>query len=438
MPNELKPTAIKSLDAINSSELNSKAVDASVTKNDINRDGARRKPPIGSSTATVMVWTLSGIVLAACTTGKSGGGVEAGASFVSVEDGAVSGAAVYFDADGDGVITDADRSDPLNVDVYGNPRYVTGSDGTVEVEPHLANTPFEADVDGAIDTATATVLAGKFRSLEDGGIATPITDLIARRMEEAGIANTEGVTEQSILDGIFGTTGAAGDAPRVTLEDILNPENYIIELPLDASTASEAEMAAFLTREDIQKIALALSEIKLEQEASSPSLSDIGISDISDIAALVDSVATQIDGDDNSDNQNLTDRVDARLAAARAILAGKPVAAPDGNVQIAEDDALVVGEHDGGAEALFGHLDPGGNTADAPPSAFGGVYLKVTAANAIITLGDAAIDENIDPDEIAPGQDVLDALEISGIFFIAASQLDQLTITPDADYHGVI
>jgi hypothetical protein len=196
----------------------------------------------GSSTVSVMVWTMSGIVLASCGGGGGGGGPSVTApSFARVVDGPVINAAVYFDVTGgpggtaDGKITQADRVHRDNVDANGAALYRTNARGEVEVPAEFASRLFVADVNGAIDTATNARLTGEFMSLARGGIATPLTDLINREGGES--------QAQRVLNQIF-------DPGRVSLQDVLNIDNYRIQAnPQQNSTAHLVTEAALILTE---------------------------------------------------------------------------------------------------------------------------------------------------------------------------------------------
>ena len=151
-----------------------------------NGSSSKKSSRIGSSTVTAMVWTISGIVLAACTNNKfvdrnvtstdggsssadggssslvPGGGIS-GDTTVRVVDGPVKGAAVYFDLNNDGTVSQEERMQ--QTDENGRPFYITDENGEAEVPDRFATTLFLAVVEGATDTATGEVLLGKYYSL---------------------------------------------------------------------------------------------------------------------------------------------------------------------------------------------------------------------------------------------------------------------------------
>ena len=186
----------------------------------------KRRLAIKSSGEAVFVWTISGIVLAACGGGGGGGG---GLSFgsrgptvalpsrVNVSDGPASGARVYFDTDGDGEVSAAE------IAAQGN-GYGTGADGRTGVLPSAyRGAAFVAIVDGAIDTDTGKTLSGSYLSIAspDGQhrIATPITDLIAR-------AQREDETTEDVVARILTAAQMNPATANQQLEHILDPDYY--------------------------------------------------------------------------------------------------------------------------------------------------------------------------------------------------------------------
>jgi Ca2+-binding RTX toxin-like protein len=275
MPNELK-------NALNASTIHT---------------SLRRVPLEGSSTISVLVWTVSGIVLASC--GGGGGGLSVTAPFFArVVDGPVMDAAIYFDVTGgpgdtaDGRITQADRVHRANVDANGTPLYRTNARGEVEVPAEFANRLFVADVNGAIDTATEARLSGEFMSLARGGIATPLTDLINREGGES--------QAQKVLNQIF-------DPGRVTLDDVLNIENYQIqENPQQNSTAHLVTEAALLLTE-IDKNKATRSSLPDQDETTER------------IALLKKAIAGNTN---DADAKFLTEMVTVRVAAGHEVQRG--------------------------------------------------------------------------------------------------------------------
>ena len=73
--------------------------------------------------------------------------------------GTKTGAAVFFDLDGDGKITNFEKD--AQRDESGRPHYITSDDGTVELPDRYVGLAFVADVDGAYDTDTGERLVPK-------------------------------------------------------------------------------------------------------------------------------------------------------------------------------------------------------------------------------------------------------------------------------------
>ncbi len=364
-----------------------------------------------------------------------------GTSSVRVLDGPVSGAAVYFDIDGDGVVSQEDRDHADNVDDFGNPRYVTGADGIADVPTRFATTFFVADVNGAIDTQTGEELEGEFHSFGDGQIATPIADLIYEKHQENLGVNPQATMEDAateVLTALFETT--------VTLDDVKNPDNYVLQdiaakpavIADDGSNAQEvqdrnAEIEEFDTQTAISKAAVVITEIK-EAEVGGTLVSGLGLADAT-LDTVIAAVANAIDTNTENDNAALDTEVNARIAADMAIREGRPVALPDGNVQIDQGDVLTVGEHAGGAEALFGFTDPNGNpdtnsdSSDDIASAFGGIYIDTSAANGVsVAIGGVVITADVlSSGDALPAEDA--SVRPAGYFFISASRLAELQIS---------
>ena len=162
--------------------------------NDLNRNNhlidaddqkQSRKKLATSSGFTASVWTLSGVVLAACGTlddlfSDGGGGSRGTGNTVSVNASPVQGARVYFDMDGVDGVTDSDIA--LQDEQYPE-GFITDAEGLAHNIPDaLHGRAFVAILDGAFDAATDQQLEGRYYSSPDfygrHVIASPITDLI--------------------------------------------------------------------------------------------------------------------------------------------------------------------------------------------------------------------------------------------------------------------
>jgi hypothetical protein len=316
----------------------------------------------GSATGSTMIWTLSGMVLASCG-GGGGGGLSATRFFgIQVVDGPVYGAAVYFDTDGDDDIDEYDRA--ALQDQHGRPLYTTNIYGEVVVPRNFLNRAYIAEVDGAVDTSTGKPLSGTFRSLPDGGLASPITTLIMERIDVAPQGSKP--APQTVLTQIFGSD-AQGD-PRITIDDIRTLELYSLQNRTEAtqffrSATTPEEMASYKAWV-ITRAAIALSEI----DKSSPTYLTPALR-VAAVRTLVDDITT-------NDDATLMAIINPRQTAGELILAGKPIAAPDPSVYIRENEVFKIGDNGLDAEALFGFFDPQGNDPDEAPSAFTGIYVS--------------------------------------------------------------
>ena len=162
--------------------------------NDLNRNNhlidaddqkQSRKKFATTSGFTASVWTLSGVVLAACGSlddlfSDGGGGSRGTGNTVSVNASPVQGARVYFDMDGVDGVTDIDiaRQDEIYPDGF-----ITDAEGLAhDIPDALHGRAFVAILDGAFDAATDQQLEGRYYSSPDfygrHVIASPITDLI--------------------------------------------------------------------------------------------------------------------------------------------------------------------------------------------------------------------------------------------------------------------
>ena len=187
---------------------------------------AKRLKSLSNSGVTAFVWTVSGVVLAACSTLEDllglddGGGGGRGGNSVSVNSSPVQGARVYFDINGDGTV---DANDIAIQDQEYPQGFITGADGRATGIPDaLHGRKFVALLDGAIDTDSGQELAGQYESFvnEDGAhtIASPITDLIAR----------SGNTPEQVVKDILTQGGNTPTDEEVDglLEAILTRETY--------------------------------------------------------------------------------------------------------------------------------------------------------------------------------------------------------------------
>ena len=438
MPNEIKNAL--------------KALTSHVTAN---HTMSRQLPVAGSSTVSVMVWTISGIVLASCGGGGGGGAGGSGLSvsgggsngdgggggsnasgpsgkIARVVDGPVKDAAVYFDIDGDGEVSDSEREAQKQ---NGDPMYITDANGYVNAPIEYEGHFFIANVDNATDTATGDTLSGEYQSLSTGGIATPITDLITDQIGASG----SDADAQGVLDDIFGTDGL------VTVADIRDAEKYKIQeydvpkptLPSDPTNAEEqAQYDRDITKYKtsvIMKSSLALSEIDKDE----------AFTNLESSIARVDALKQIFDDDPNNGDSALMARIDARVDAGREILGiSKPLAQPDSSISPINEDSVF--RFPQNSEAIFGFDDPNGNSDDAAASRFTGIYVKSSVdfsqadddAHTVNLLYDGSA---LSGHEVARGDSLPDNLPPeAGFYYVSYENLSLLSTRPSPDDSGML
>ena len=148
-----------------------------------------QRQKLASSGFTASIWTLSGVVLVACSNvedflGIDDGGGGGGGRALHVHSSPVQGARIYFDVDGGGV-----SADEMAAQDAEHPQgFISNAEGRVTGVPaKFYGMPFEAHLDGAFDADTGeSVGSGILRSIPnaiDGQhtLASPITHHIANQ-----------------------------------------------------------------------------------------------------------------------------------------------------------------------------------------------------------------------------------------------------------------
>ena len=178
-----------------------------------------------SSGFTASIWTISGVVLAACSStiedieeflGLDDGG-DGGGNALHVQRSPVQGARIYFDMDNDGMI---DADDITAQDEAFPQGFVTDSAGRAHNIPAIFHgLPFKAVLDGAIDVDTGAPLSGEMFSIPDANgahrLASPITDLLV---------DADKTPEEVVAELL---PNANNEEIAQILKAINNPRNYL-------------------------------------------------------------------------------------------------------------------------------------------------------------------------------------------------------------------
>ena len=163
---------------------------------------------------TASIWTLSGVVLAACDIFDDDG---RGGNTLHVQKSPVQGARLYFDLDNDG---DIDTDDIMAQDAVFPQGFVTDAAGRASNIPAIfQDLPFKAVLDGAIDADTGVALSGEMFSIPatNGAhrLASPITDFIV----------DDGRTPEEVIAALLPDADSA-EITRI-LEAINDPRSYL-------------------------------------------------------------------------------------------------------------------------------------------------------------------------------------------------------------------
>ena len=195
---------------------------------------------LASSGFTASIWTLSGVVLVACSNvedflGIDDGGGGGGRS-VHVQNSPIQGARLYFDADDDGTVSPEERAAQ---DARYPQGFVTNENGEATGIPgDLYGKAFVAVLDGAFDADTGTEFPAntEYQSIPNGRgqhlLASPITDYVANQLaagltpEEVIEATADEVAELLGLDPTTTLTDGQVQMRDAELRAILDHANY--------------------------------------------------------------------------------------------------------------------------------------------------------------------------------------------------------------------
>ena len=207
-----------------------------------------QRQKLASSGFTASIWTLSGVVLVACSNvedflGLDDGGGGGGGGTLHVHSSPVQGARIYFDVDGGGV----SPAEMAAQDAEHPQGFISNAEGRVLGVPNkFYGMPFEAHLDGAFDADTGESLSGILHSIPNPNeennlhtLASPITEYFS---------DTDLTVEQLMID-IEDILPAGATEADVTafLTQILDPRNY-----LDGGSGVEA-LADYLSNPQTSK-----------------------------------------------------------------------------------------------------------------------------------------------------------------------------------------
>jgi VCBS repeat-containing protein len=399
-----------------------------------------------SSTTTVTVWTISGIVLASCASDANNflhsftGPFEGGGGLsLSVADGVLVGALVLtedqytqFRANAD---TDSSNTiDKAEIDAWAlaNGGVLTGADGQIS---GFQGTPYIAIATGAIDTSNPTVVltTGEYRFLPGGGLASPISDLIID-----WLAANPGMEVDDALKALFGTENPADpdSPPLITQADLEVIGNYEIQ------AMPQTTMPAENDPDYAAKLASYKAWLVSRAAIGTASQTDGGATDA---AARLAAVKHVLDNPADTMSTPVAVAVTAREMEGRTILAGKPIAIPERIVTVNEDDTYTL------RESVLGFVDRNGNPMDAntdgviTPSSFKGILVHPMVAFSgtgavMVMFEDGAGNVTVLGGNQVHPDDTLPAIPtgITGYHYVSAGYLSGLSITPPANQSGTL
>ena len=347
-----------------------------------NQQDKRQK--LASSGFTATVWTLSGVVLAACSLFEDDEGL--GGESVSVLASPVHNARLYFDINGDGVVDEEDVR--IQNEQYPG-GFITNRDGLATGIPlELHGRPYIADLNGARDAITGQILEGQYPSLqdEDGNhlVASPITALIADAIADSNQPN-------SVSD-VVTTFAPSGVDVAELLEELRSRDSY-----LPGTESSER--------------VIALSKYLADNKAR-------------EVVGREDTIAEQI-----AESQRIIEAVESGIGGSDAIVVVNEDA--DTTTPDVVDVDIEVGEHDSYVGIINAFAQDGSQLSYTLTETDGSEYAGVYTINA--RGGISFADSTIIPVNVAETFNV----EISN-GNPADTQIVVVTVTPDSTVHELM
>ncbi len=297
-----------------------------------------------------------------------------------VLDGAVEGALVYVDENDNGAMDD-------NESLIGT----TDENGRVSIEAEYAGETFFIDASGALDLFTGESLPNNtfYRAIsEDRGGADVVASPISTVIEALKDSDPE-LTPEAILAIIF------GENTQIDMDDLNNPDNYILPLNADPKPIDSPEAIA----EQIASTNIRL-QVLIEQ----------AVGNLDTVVTAVTNGGFVVTDDLTPASQR---EATARIVEARERANGEPVANPVAGIEVNEDEDLPL------AMDVWGFRDPVGNRNDdnTPPSSFARLDI-VSITNGVLVASDGT--------EYGAGAE------------IPSAQLGNLVFRPATDYSGSV
>jgi len=171
----------------------------------------------------VTLWTISGVVLAACSGGSNVirdiGGDPADVPSTDVTVPHIQGAVIIYD----GV------------------RYTTDALGQAQIPTEALTEGITVELDGAKHQLTGLEVGGQVESFAGGSFASPLTTLIVEVMRE------EGLTAEEALVHIQEQAGVTPEEEFVTIDDVLTYSKYLVTDESDSFPLVSIALYAYRT-----------------------------------------------------------------------------------------------------------------------------------------------------------------------------------------------